>query len=350
MADASGQEPETLAALSGWAAAQYGDATFLESWSGRRGIVQTLSFRAFHLLELEARDALSAVLFESGLPAHGGRVAVLSHACADSLAFSLAVTAIGRTLVCLNWRQPAAVLSELLHGLGCDVLAAGRPFGSLAREVVTTGGACGQRPPLLLFLDGSAAELDTPPGHRERPLPIPLGEACGRRIASPHGWAPGHGSSAGAAPGASDRGGTRQSARGPEARSDFPAPPPAAHASPEDTALIMFTSGTSSTPKPVPLTHGGLLWSCAAKAEAERLHLGLRLLPKTKLHAAATTKSGVQGGGGGERAGDGGSGGGGGRTEHRGTLAFLPLFHVIGFTNNFLYNLRVRRPPSPYTH
>ena len=26
---------------------------------------------------------------------------------------------------------------------------------------------------------------------------------------------------------------------------------------------------------------------------------------------------------------------------HRGTLAFLPTFHVIGFTNNFLYNLTV---------
>jgi len=29
-------------------------------------------------------------------------------------------------------------------------------------------------------------------------------------------------------------------------------------------------------------------------------------------------------------------------THHRGTLAFLPAFHVIGFTNNFIYNLLVR--------
>ena len=27
--------------------------------------------------------------------------------------------------------------------------------------------------------------------------------------------------------------------------------------------------------------------------------------------------------------------------DHRGTLAFLPTFHVIGYTNNFLYNLTV---------
>ena len=31
--------------------------------------------------------------------------------------------------------------------------------------------------------------------------------------------------------------------------------------------------------------------------------------------------------------------GDGDKTAHRGTLAFLPSFHVIGFTNNFLYNL-----------
>ena len=65
----------------------------------------------------------------------------------------------------------------------------------------------------------------------------------------------------------------------------------------------MFTSGTSALPKPVPLTHGGLLWTCRSKRAAEKSVLGLS------------------------------------DSEHRGTLAFLPAFHVIGFTNNFLYNL-----------
>jgi acyl-CoA synthetase (AMP-forming)/AMP-acid ligase II len=346
MADASGRKPETLAALSGWAAARYGDATFLESWSGRRGTVQTLSFRAFHLLELAARDELSAVLLDSGLPVHGGRVAVLSHACADSLAFSLAVTAIGRTLVCLNWRQPAAVLLELLHGLGCDILAAGRSLGSLAREVISTGGARGQRLSLLLLLDGSAAELDPPLGHGERSFSIPVGGPGVGRLGSPHGWALDPGSSPGAAPGAPDRAGTRQSTRGPDTSGGPPLRPVPA-VTPSDTAVIMFTSGTSSTPKPVPLTHGGLLWSCAAKAEAERVHLGLSLVAKTEPSGPAKTKGDGQGGGG---SGCGVDVGSGGSAEHRGTLAFLPLFHVIGFTNNFLYNLTVRhiKPhPSP---
>ena len=65
----------------------------------------------------------------------------------------------------------------------------------------------------------------------------------------------------------------------------------------------MFTSGTTAPPKAVPLTHRGLLWSCdARRAEQEALNPSL--------------------------------------AAHEGSLAFLPSFHVIGFTNNFLCNLR----------
>ena len=53
----------------------------------------------------------------------------------------------------------------------------------------------------------------------------------------------------------------------------------------------------------MPLTHRGLLWSCDAKRRAEQEALNLSL------------------------------------AAHEGSLAFLPSFHVIGFTNNFLYNL-----------
>ena len=156
---AESTRPATLAALSGWAAVRYGEATFLEAWSGRRGVVGSLSFAAFHALELAARAALSDALRMHQLAPRGGRVAIMCHACADSLALSLAVPSLGRTLVCLNWRQPPAVLAELLHGLGCDVLLAGRSFAKLAREIVAMGAsAC----PLLLLIDGSEAELPPP--------------------------------------------------------------------------------------------------------------------------------------------------------------------------------------------
>ena len=84
------------------------------------------------------------------------------------------------------------------------------------------------------------------------------------------------------------------------------APPHAAvgSAEPDDVAVVMFTSGTTALPKAVPLTHRGLLWSCDAKRRAEQEALNLSL------------------------------------AAHEGSLAFLPSFHVIGFTNNFLCNLR----------
>eukprot|EP00854_Cymbomonas_tetramitiformis_P004259 gene4259-5243_t len=67
-----------------------------------------------------------------------------------------------------------------------------------------------------------------------------------------------------------------------------------------DTAIVMFTSGSTGTPKAVPVTHAGLLWNCARKLE---------------LSPSAFTAPGAS------------------------TVCFLPNFHVVGFVNNFLFNL-----------
>ena len=280
------EEPSTLAQLARWAAARYGDGCFLQLWSETRGVTRSLSFRQFHLLEISARQRLGMMLIERGLPLATGRVALLSHACADSLALSLAVTALGRTLVCLNWRQPPPVLAQLLRGLHCDVLLAGRSFVGLAREIAFARSSEGMgQAALVILIDGAEDESG-----------LSLNEEIALNLPAVH-TDPTDGSSI-----------------------TVGLPQVDADVSPSDTAVIMFTSGTSSLPKAVPLTHGGLLWSCAAKAQAEREHLGLDFMSPA-------------------------SWGGQGHAQqllHRGTLAFLPTFHVIGFTNNFLYNLLVR--------
>ena len=66
------------------------------------------------------------------------------------------------------------------------------------------------------------------------------------------------------------------------------------------SAVVLFTSGSTSKPKAVPLTHRGLLWQCARKLGASG---------EVVAQPAA------------------------------GSLCFLPNFHVIGWTNNFLFNL-----------
>ena len=79
-----------------------------------------------------------------------------------------------------------------------------------------------------------------------------------------------------------------------------------------EVAAVMFTSGSTGRPKGVPLTHEGILWSCRAKLSAHARSAGLD--PGT-----------------------------GRRACRRGTLSFLPNFHVMGFTNNFIFNVAVAR-------
>ena len=88
-------------------------------------------------------------------------------------------------------------------------------------------------------------------------------------------------------------------------------PPPARspgsgaiQAGPRDVAVVMFTSGSTGRPKGVPMTHAGLLHACRSKLVAH----------------------------------------GGFANVARGTVSFLPNFHVIGFVNNFLFNGYARCP------
>ena len=88
-------------------------------------------------------------------------------------------------------------------------------------------------------------------------------------------------------------------------------PPPARspgsgaiQAGPRDVAVVMFTSGSTGRPKGVPMTHAGLLHACRSKLVAH----------------------------------------GGFANVARGTVSFLPNFHVIGFVNNFLFNAYARCP------
>ena len=74
-------------------------------------------------------------------------------------------------------------------------------------------------------------------------------------------------------------------------------------ACPNDVATVMFTSGSTATPKAVPLTHSQLLWSCEQK-----------LLRHHELGAFLP-----------------------GSSPTAGTLSLLPNFHVIGFQNNFIF-------------
>ncbi|KAH8070271.1 hypothetical protein JL720_11832 [Aureococcus anophagefferens] len=75
-------------------------------------------------------------------------------------------------------------------------------------------------------------------------------------------------------------------------------------AGPRDVAVVMFTSGSTGRPKGVPMTHAGLLHACRSKLVAH----------------------------------------GGFPNVARGTVSFLPNFHVIGFVNNFLFNGYARCP------
>lgn len=274
----------TLAALAPAAAHVHGGRIFLERWSslpGKTPPPPPLSFVAF----ADRVHAACWLLADAGVSS-GDRVAILAHASADTLALCLAVPTLGAVLVQLNWRQPESTLTTMICRLGCSVLIGGRGFAAKARRLCTSerpiNAETGARSPtmhtLLLTDDAAALEPDSSPIELEVHVSC---DTCHRR-----------------------EGLTLPSV------------------SPDAVAVIMFTSGTSALPKPVPLTHRGLLWSCRAKAHAERSVFGLVGGADSSQYPQEEASIGDRG-----------------WTEHRGTLAFLPIFHVIGFTNNFLHNL-----------
>ena len=273
--------PRTLADLAQWAADRYGDTPFLQGWSMRDGVGDSMSFREFARLERTARSALAS----NGVR-RGSRVAFTTHASPEALALSLATTSLGGVVVNLNWRLPEETLSQLIDGFPCELFVASTSFTATARRVRDAA----KRPPCRLLLVGP------------RSGPLVPGETRWDADVT-----------------AEDR----VAFDGSESAED-------------DVALLMFTSGTSALPKAVPLTHGGLLWSCATKAAAEESLLGFSargapLSPRPPPHTHCPIGwllwliSRARGEG----------------ADHRGTLAFLPTFHVIGYTNNFLYNLTV---------
>ena len=211
--------PRTLADLAQWAADRYGDTPFLQGWSMRDGVGDSMSFREFARLERTARSALAS----NGVR-RGSRVAFTTHASPEALALSLATTSLGGVVVNLNWRLPEETLSQLIDGFPCELFVASTSFTATARRVRDAA----KRPPRRLLLVGP------------RSGPLVPGE-------------------------------TRWDADvTAEDRVAFDV----SESAEDDVALLMFTSGTSALPKAVPLTHGGLLWSCATKAAAEDSLLG----------------------------------------------------------------------------
>ena len=277
----------TLADLTPCAAARHGSAEFLVLWSSRH-TVRTISFAEFEQYVAVAMHHIQRALSSIETPPRGCRVALLAHASTDALAMSLAVPSISAVLVQLNWRQPDSVLATMLSGLQCTVLIAGWGFASKARRLRAQ--SCVE---MVLLIDGEdqisskgEAEPSGESGHSGDDDAVRLSCNPNRLLSSN----PDVAAEALAAFAAATKAGSSSTTSSTRPK-------------PSDVAAVMFTSGTSALPKPVPLTHDGLLWSCRAKRHAERTVLGVR------------------------------------DDEHRGTLAFLPTFHVIGFTNNFLYNL-----------
>jgi acyl-coenzyme A synthetase/AMP-(fatty) acid ligase len=264
------------------AAKLWGDRPFLLRWLASGGLQPPISFAAF----ASWTELACAELRSLGVT-RGTRVAVLAHACADSLALSLAVPAVGGILINLNWRHSEPTLRSLIASMDCELLVISRGLAELGRRLGAVGSVRA-----LLMLEGCEAE----PGVqsvREHAF------SCDPALRRDGGGA------AAEADGA-------PSSHQPSARGG---------AAPSDVAVVMFTSGTSSLPKAVPLTHCALLWSCAAKEAAEADVLGL-VSPGLALQRGEAS----------------------GMEAHRGTLAFLPTFHVIGFTNNFLFNLHAGVP------
>ena len=200
------------------------------------GSVSRITFKGFSLRVASARAALHSC----GIACHD-RMAFLCHASIESQVLLLATMSIGAVPVMLSWSYPHDALCEMCRHVGVASLISSRAFAESARQL-TAAMSCH-----LLFLHAVPEGTGTV---------LPLDD-------------------------------------------NLPAVPPA-DLDPRSIAIIMFTSGSTASPKAVPLTHCGLTWLFAAKSAAEDYE---------SCH------------------------------KHGGTLCFLPWFHVMGLCNNFLFNL-----------
>ena len=172
---------------------------------------------------------------------------MLCHPSAQFFTYALAVLSCGACCVVLNWRQPQEPLVEMSQRAECSHIVAAPPFEEAARLIcksLSLRGVLWLLPPSRSLLEDEAVlpALDGENAPRTRPF----SDAKIRHE--------------------------------PTLR-------------PDALAFIMFTSGSTATPKGVPLTHGGLVWLC---------HQRLAATPDAF------------------------------SAPHAGTLSLLPNFHVIG--------------------
>ena len=170
----------------------------------RTALVDTADGTAWTYRELDrAVDGLAASL------GPGGPVGTLLGTRVALVTLVHAAMRAGRTLVPLNVQLPAEGLADQAERAGVDLLVCERDTEQAARDVAS----------------GPVASVD--PSERE---------GVGRLV--------------------------------PEAESEpvERAAPDPAPLSPSDTAVVMFTSGTTGTPKGVRLTVGNLVWSAVASA------------------------------------------------------------------------------------
>eukprot|EP00966_Prymnesium_polylepis_P068882 1600133-Prymnesium_polylepis.2 len=245
MATAKTADPATIADLLREQAAKLTIKPFVQVWQPGEGVVLTLSFAEV----LRRVESAERALLEAGV-APGQHVAMLSHPTVNFFLYALALTGVGAVSVNLNWRMPPPAILATIEVAQATMLMSSSRLADAARYLVT------HKPLPLAWLERPAQGA----GPNERVL---LGLDDRGSYAAP----------------------LRYSARRPSAA---------------DVAAIMFTSGSTATPKAVPLTHRGLLWNCRQRLA---------------LQADAFAE------------------------PNAGTLSLLPNFHVIGFTNNFLFNL-----------
>ena len=195
-------------------------------------------------------DRTAAALRARGLGRE--RAAILSQGTAEFQVYALGCMAAGATPVLLPWRQPLAQLERMVSGTACRVLLASKDYRSEA-AALSDAAACLEA---VWYID--------------EPLPKVVAVAAMPSCAAP------------------------------------------AEVLAHDCAVVLFTSGSTSTPKAVPHTHRALLWVCRGLLRQHAAAFG-----------AARDAS--------DRA-------------SSGTLCLLPNFHAIGFVVNFIFNLYAGMP------